>query len=178
MQVHHLQKIARRGLCLEPHFPFAFVFTSRIFLSFVSPFLSDHSCDITFITCRNFSWDDILQLCDHFIAVRVILVLSVLAVTFLNFVSMFLAVAILLVLFSLRKINTLVDVCTTLVERSLELRFNTEGSFIFSWGCFFWSCYHLVIFIWELFMNPLDGYKIDVVIKFVFIFNSIIVLLR
>ena len=67
-----------------------------------------------------------------FLAVRAVLVLPVPVVTLLNRVSTFLALYTVIVLFYPHTINNLVDVCTTLFARYLELRFNIEGFFIFS----------------------------------------------
>ena len=55
-----------------------------------------------------------------FPAVHSVLVLSILAVTLLNHVSIFIELRTVLVLFSLCKINTLVAVRTTLVARPLN----------------------------------------------------------
>ena len=66
MQVHHLQKITRHRLFPQPDFPFPFLFTLHIFLSYGSYLSRDllYDCMYTF---SSFSPDNIIQLWDIFL---------------------------------------------------------------------------------------------------------------
>ena len=121
---------------------FLFFFLIIFFLLLKSPFLCDLYYDSMYIISRDFSCDNILQLCDHFYCSTFSLCFSVIAVTLLNNVSILLAVITILVFFSLRKINTIVSICTTLVARPLELKFNIEEFFILYRGFCFRMCSH------------------------------------
>ena len=67
-----------------------------------------------------------------FLAVCAVICFPVLSEKFLKHVFIYLAVSTVLVFLYIYIIINLVSVCTTLVARSLELRFHVEGFFIFS----------------------------------------------
>ena len=132
-------------------YAFYYIYPHNIVFNSISNFICDPSCDSTCIIYCTSSWDNIIQSCDHFLSLRSVLVFSVLELTLLNNVSIFLAVYTVLVLFYICTINTLVDVCTTLVASTLELRFYAEIFFICFWvppphSAVIWSYFFKILF--------------------------------
>ena len=165
MQVRHIQKIAHRGISLQHHYTSMFIFHCHTFVSSIRHFLRNPYCDSTYIiSCTSF-WGNILQSCGQFSCSTRISFFSILAVTFLNHVSIFLAVYTIFYLFYIRTINIFVALCTKIVARSLELIFNLVGFFIYSWVVCVRLYSHLIIFIRELVTNTLDSSRIFFVIR-------------